>query len=125
MREIIKILKLGRIYFTVPGFLICLSDSLLSVLTGSDFEIKKFILGYLPLFFVQLSVSYSNDYYDMESDRRSMPTIFSGGSRVLVDNPELKYLSKWIAISLIILSLGSPNNFNSDIECNKNKGDSS
>jgi 1,4-dihydroxy-2-naphthoate polyprenyltransferase len=103
--SIIKILKLGRIYFTAPGFLIYSSGSLFSVLTGSDFEIKKFFLGYLPLFFAQLSVSYSNDYYDMESDKKSNATVFSGGSKVLVNNPELKYISKWIAISLIILSL--------------------
>ena len=105
MRKLIKIIKLGRIYFTVPGFLIYLSGSLLSVLSGSDFETKKFILGYLPLFFAQLSVSYSNDYYDLESDKKSKPTIFSGGSKVLVDNPELKYISKWLAISLTTLSL--------------------
>jgi len=103
--KIIKILKLGRIYFLIPGFLIYLSGILFSVLTGSDFEIKKLILGYLPLFLAQLSVSYSNDYYDMESDKKSNPTIFSGGSKVLVNNPELKYISKWISISLIILSL--------------------
>ncbi len=105
MGKIIKILKLGRIYFLVPGFLIYLSGALFSVLTGSGFEIKKLILGYFPLFLAQLSVSYSNDYYDMESDKKSNPTIFSGGSKVLVNNPELKYISKWIAISLIILSL--------------------
>ena len=105
MGKIIKILKLGRIYFLIPGFLIYLSGILFSVLTGSDFEIKKLILGYLPLFLAQLSVSYSNDYYDMESDKKSNPTIFSGGSKVLVNNPELKYISKWISISLIILSL--------------------
>jgi len=102
--KIIKILKLGRIYFIVPGFLIYLSGALFSVLTGSDFEIKKFILGYFPLFLAQLSVSYSNDYYDMESDKKSNATIFSGGSKVLVNNPELKYISKWIAIILVILS---------------------
>ena len=105
MGKIIKILKLGRIYFIVPGFLIYLSGALFSILAGSDFEIKKFILGYFPLFFAQLSVSYSNDYYDIESDKKSNATIFSGGSKVLVNNPELKYISKWIAISLIILSL--------------------
>ena len=104
MGKIIKILKLGRIYFIVPGFLIYLSGALFSVLTGSDFEIKKFILGYFPLFLAQLSVSYSNDYYDMESDKKSNATIFSGGSKVLVNNPELKYISKWIAIILVILS---------------------
>lgn len=92
-------------YFLVPGFLIYLSGILFSVLTGSNFEIKKFIMGYLPLFLAQLSVSYSNDYYDMESDRNSSPTIFSGGSKILVNNPELKQISKWISASLITLSL--------------------
>ena len=105
MVKITKILKLGRIYFIIPGFLIYLSGILFSILSGSDFEIKKLILGYLPLFLAQLSVSYSNDYYDMEADKKSKPTIFSGGSKVLVNNPELKYISKWISISLIILSL--------------------
>jgi 1,4-dihydroxy-2-naphthoate octaprenyltransferase len=105
--KIVKILRLGRIHFTVPGFLIYLNGALFSVLKGSNFEIKKLFLGYLPLFLAQLSVSYSNDYYDMESDKKSSATIFSGGSKVLVNNPELKYISKWIAISLILLSLCS------------------
>ncbi|MBE3128949.1 MAG: prenyltransferase [Actinobacteria bacterium] len=105
MEKIIKILKLGRIYFIVPGFLIFLSGTLFSVLTSSNFEINKLIFGYIPLFLSQLSVSYSNDYYDMESDKKSSVAIFSGGSKVLVNNPELKYISKWIALSLIILSL--------------------
>ena len=62
----------------------------------------KFILGYMIVFIAQLSVSFSNDYFDIEADRFTKKTLFSGGSKVLVEHPELRRFSKWLAISLII-----------------------
>jgi 1,4-dihydroxy-2-naphthoate polyprenyltransferase len=52
-----------------------------------------------------LSVKYGNDYFDTEVDRLNETSPISGGSGVLLKNPELMYLSKWIAICLVTLSM--------------------
>ncbi len=70
----------------------------------ASFEVNRFILGYIIVFIAQLSVSYSNDYFDVEADRLTKKTLFSGGSKVLVDHPELRRFSKCFALNLIVLS---------------------
>jgi 1,4-dihydroxy-2-naphthoate octaprenyltransferase len=62
-------------------------------------------MGYAALFTAHLSVSYSNDYFDLEVDKFLEPTRFSGGSGVLVGNPELRKFSKNFALVLIGLSI--------------------
>jgi 1,4-dihydroxy-2-naphthoate octaprenyltransferase len=52
-----------------------------------------------------LSISYSNDYFDVEVDKHDQPTLFSGGSGVLVNHPGLRKPALWIAITLILISL--------------------
>jgi 1,4-dihydroxy-2-naphthoate octaprenyltransferase len=63
------------------------------------------LLGYLVLLPAHLSVSYSNDYFDVNVDRHGKPTFFSGGSGVLVNHPSLRKPAKWVAIALIMCSL--------------------
>jgi len=63
------------------------------------------LLGYLVLMPAHLSVSYSNDYFDVDVDRHGKPTLFSGGSGILVNHPELREPAKWVAIALILSSL--------------------
>ena len=67
--NIIKILKLGRLHFLLSGFLLFLFGSLLAILLSVQFVIDKFLLGYAIILTAQLSVSYSNDYFDFEVDR--------------------------------------------------------
>lgn len=52
-----------------------------------------------------LSVSYTNDYWDFEVDHYNQPTLFAGGSGVLIQNPELRSFAKNFGILLIVLSL--------------------
>ena len=63
------------------------------------------LLGYLVLLPAQLSVSYSNDYFDVDVDKYDSPNFFSGGSGVLVDHPRLRQPARWTAIALISCSL--------------------
>ena len=63
------------------------------------------IFGYAILFSAHLSVSFSNDYFDIENDKLSRPTLFTGGSGILVQHPELSSFAKKFAIFLILLSL--------------------
>ena len=79
-----------------------LFGSCLALISGASFDVTRFILGYMIVFIAQLSVSFSNDYFDIEADRFTKKTLFSGGSKVLVEHPELRRFSKWLAISLII-----------------------
>ena len=102
---ILKIVKLGRPQFLVGGFLLFCIGVLLAVLFGAEFLLNKFLLGYSILFTAHLAVHYSNDYFDADADQYVEPTAMSGGSGILVENPELKPFSKWFAVSLIILSL--------------------
>lgn len=105
IKMILKIVKLGRLQFLIRGFLLFLFGALLAVVSGATFGFDRFIVGYAILFMAHLSVSYSNGCFDIDVDRYATPTFFSGGSRVLVENPELHRFSKWFAVGLICLSL--------------------
>ncbi|MCW3978026.1 MAG: prenyltransferase [Candidatus Bathyarchaeota archaeon] len=78
---------------------------LLAVLGGVGFDLGKFVSGYLILGLAQLSVSFSNDYFDRYSDRNSTKTAFSGGSKVLVEHPELEGLALKTAIFFLATSM--------------------
>jgi 1,4-dihydroxy-2-naphthoate octaprenyltransferase len=95
---------LGRFHFVFGGLLLYSLGYLLAVASGISFSMDRFLWGYIILFFAHLSVSYSNDFFDAEEDRISNPTLFSGGSGILVKYPELAQTAKKIALSLIALS---------------------
>ena len=57
------------------------------VFMGNRIDWFAFVLIQLFGLFNQLYIVYSNDYADYDDDKKnSMPTMFSGGSRVLVNN---------------------------------------
>jgi 1,4-dihydroxy-2-naphthoate polyprenyltransferase len=68
-------------------------------------SLAMILLGYLVLLPAHLSISYSNDYFDVDVDKYDKPTFFSGGSGILVAHPELRKPAQWIAITLIFFSL--------------------
>jgi 1,4-dihydroxy-2-naphthoate polyprenyltransferase len=100
-----KIITLGRFQFVFGGFMFFCAGALLALLLNAEFSLSKFIMGYAALFAAHLSVSYSNDYFDVDVDKFQEPTRFSGGTGVLVENPELRKFSKNFALALIGLSL--------------------
>lgn len=102
---LLNIIKLGRPQFIVGGFLLFCVGALLAVLFNAEFILSKFIFGYAILFTAHLSVHYSNDYFDADADQYITPTPISGGSGILVENPELKIFSKWFAVVLICISV--------------------
>ncbi len=101
----IKIMKLGRLKFPVIGFFMFLFGALQASLLGSNFSLEKILLGYLILFAAELSVSYSNNYFDSDLDRYSEATSFSGGSRILAQDPKLRELTMKIALFWMGLSV--------------------
>jgi 1,4-dihydroxy-2-naphthoate octaprenyltransferase len=105
MNKIRLILRLARLHFLVLGFLLYLLGYLIALVYGAQPDIARFLFGYLVFSLAHLSVSFSNDYFDRFADRNSERTIFSGGSKVLVEYPELERLSLKIAVSLLVLSI--------------------
>ena len=100
-----KILKIGRPHVLAGNFLLFTMGALLAVLLNAEFLLSKFLLGYSILFTAHLAVHYSNDYYDVEVDKYSKPNPISRGKGVLVENPELRELSKRISLFIMVVSV--------------------
>ncbi len=79
--------------------------SLFAMVLGYQFNIVTFLWGFLIIFLIYASAAYINDYYDFEADKNNRQFGFSGGSGVLIKYPELKSITKWLAILFISLSL--------------------
>lgn len=106
LRKVLKVLQLSRAHFVAGGALLFLAGGLWAALVGAPFSLGRFLLGFLVLFPAHLAVSYSNDYFDAETDGFGRPNFISGGSGVLVAHPELRGLARGIALGLMALSLG-------------------
>jgi len=102
---IIKIIKLGKPQFTFGIFLYFCVGAFLAILLSGEFVLSKFIYGYLVIFLASMAIHYGNDYFDYELDKFGKPTPFTGGSGILVENPELRGISKNLSVMFICLSL--------------------
>ena len=100
-----KIIKLGKPQFTFGIFMYFLIGALFALLLNAQFDLSKFIWGYLILFMASMAIHYANDYFDFEVDHYGTPTTFTGGSGILVENPELRHVSKILALFFISLSI--------------------
>lgn len=100
-----KIIKMGRPHVLVGNFLLFTMGALLAVLLNAQFNLIQFILGYSILLTAHLSVHYSNDYFDFETDQYNIPNTISKGRGILVENPHLKKFSLRFSIILMLLSL--------------------
>jgi 1,4-dihydroxy-2-naphthoate polyprenyltransferase len=108
MLQIIKdLLILGRLHFLAGGFLLYSLGYLLAAADGYPLGRPVFLFGYLVIFFSQLSVSYSNDYFDVCVDRIGGQTLFSGGSGILCRKPHLMQTAKLISYVCIFSSLAA------------------
>jgi 1,4-dihydroxy-2-naphthoate octaprenyltransferase len=97
-------LRLTRMHFLVPGFLLYTLGFLLADLNGGYLGLDRFLLGYAIFYPAHLAVSFSNDYFDVEADRLSKRTPLSGGSGVLIEHPEFQPLAIRTAVALMLIS---------------------
>ena len=100
-----KIIELARFRFLAGGFFLYTMGAFLAVASGIDFSIELFIFGYAIMMPAHLALSYSNNYFDIEVDKKNTPVSISGGSKVLIDYPELISMCKYISIILMLLSV--------------------
>jgi 1,4-dihydroxy-2-naphthoate polyprenyltransferase len=103
--SMIKLFNMARPKFLTAGLLLFILEAAWAILLGAQFSLARLLLGYLVLLPAHLSVSYSNDYFDVAADQQGKPTFFSGGTGILVNHPELRNPAKWIAIALIVCSI--------------------
>ena len=78
---------------------------LLAISSGVDFSFDLFIFGYAIMLPAHLGLSYSNNYFDIEVDKYNSPISISGGSKILIENPELRKTCLLIALFLMLISL--------------------
>ena len=102
--KLLNIIKLSRLVIH-STFLIFLLGTLFAITVGATFNVYKFYFGYIIVFTAILATSYSNNYYDIDTDYYSTGTPFSGGSKILIKHPELLRLTKHLSIGLYILSI--------------------
>jgi 1,4-dihydroxy-2-naphthoate octaprenyltransferase len=100
-----KLLQVARPQFIISGLALFIFGAAWAVLLGAPFSLARTFFGYLILLPAHLSISYSNDYFDVDVDKYDKPTFFSGGSSILVDHPGLRKPARWIAITLILFSV--------------------
>ena len=105
LNDLFKFIKLGKPQFAVGLFFYFSLGALLAILFGAEFVLTKFILGVVIIFFSTWAVHYHNDYFDFETDHYVTPTTISGGSGVLIEHPEWKKSSKYMALTLIGLAI--------------------
>lgn len=78
---------------------------MLALLAGAENDLTKFFWGYVIFGSAHLSVSFSNNYFDRHADRNSVKTTFSGGSKIISENPELEFYALFISVFLLFLSI--------------------
>lgn len=103
---LLDLIRLGRLHYLLLGVVIYIYGVLVARALGVEVDLARAVLGYLVMMPAHLSVSYSNEAFDMEADRHATPGPLSGGTGVLVRRPELRGAAVGIAAGLIVLSLG-------------------
>jgi len=102
---LLALVRLGRFRFLLGGLLLCIFGALLAGVAGHSIDPVRLLAGWTVLAAGQLSVSYSNDYFDRAADRAGTRTRISGGSGVLLERPDLAPLARQVALSLIGASI--------------------
>jgi len=100
-----KLIRAGRPHFLIIGLALFVFGAAWAALSGAPFSLARLMFGALVVLLAQLSVSYSNEYFDLAVDQPGSATPFSGGSGVLTVNPGLRQAVRWIALVLMAGSL--------------------
>ncbi|NLE03650.1 MAG: prenyltransferase, partial [Crenarchaeota archaeon] len=99
--EAFKVLRIIRKHIVLGGFMAFSIGSLLAITTGGTFDLWKSAIFYFIALFGDLSTHFSNDYFDVETDRQVKHKKFFSGSQMLIKNPQLRSLVLKIALILL------------------------
>jgi 1,4-dihydroxy-2-naphthoate octaprenyltransferase len=104
LRELAAFIRMGRLPLLFGGLLYYLLGALTAAAAGYPLGISRILIGYAILCPAHLSVHFSNDYFDIDGDRRGRPTAVSGGSGVLSARPDLRPRARTISLLLVAVS---------------------
>jgi 1,4-dihydroxy-2-naphthoate octaprenyltransferase len=99
-----NILRIIRVYIVAGGVLAFSLGTLLALTRGGSFEPEVVVLAYIVILLGDLSAHYSNDYFDVEVDKLIEQKKLFAGSTILVNHPNLRSLSKFISLLLLVCS---------------------
>jgi 1,4-dihydroxy-2-naphthoate octaprenyltransferase len=102
VKQMIKLTRAHIGIAVLPSFWL---GSLFALVLGYEFNLLIFLWGFLIIFLIYASASYINDYYDYEADKHNRQFGFSGGSGVLQKYPQLRKITKYLAVGFIFISL--------------------
>jgi 1,4-dihydroxy-2-naphthoate octaprenyltransferase len=105
LRTVADLLKITRVHIVAGGLAAYSLGVLLAVQENTELNFGRVVLGYLVVFLCDLSTHYSNDYFDARLSQSNVQTKAFGGSQILLKHPELRPLSRSIAIMLTLLSV--------------------
>jgi 1,4-dihydroxy-2-naphthoate octaprenyltransferase len=99
-----SILRIVRLHIVLGGLLAFALGALLALVNSGVFDPLRVALVYSIVLFGDLSTHFSNDYFDVETDRCIERKRFFSGRNVLTNNPTLRKPAKTISVILLILS---------------------
>ncbi len=102
---VLKLLQVARPQFLMASVALFALGALWAALLGAPLVVPRLLLAYLIVLPAHISLSYSNDYFDVDADRFAVPTLLSGGSGILVKQPALRRPARLVALALIGSSL--------------------
>ncbi len=100
----LAILHIIRVHIVAGGVLAFSLGALLAILNGGNPNPLHLALGYCVVFLGDLSTHFSNDYFDVESDKQLTTKKLFSNKKILVKNPKLSSLIKKIALTLLGMS---------------------
>ncbi len=106
-----SLIKVARLPFLIAGLVLFLLGALVGANVGGRLLADSLLLGYLGVFAARLSVHFSNDYFDADTDMPGGESLIGGGSGVLRDYLEMRAPVRRIAIALICISLAAGSAF--------------
>lgn len=104
--KLIAFLKLARLTFLMGGFIFCGLGAAIAHYEGVSIDLKTYIWGQVIVTLSQLTVHFSNEYYDYEADiLNAAPSYWSGGSRILIRGELPRQVAYTAAIFCLLTAL--------------------
>ena len=102
----LALLRIIRVHIVAGGVFAFSLGALLATLSGGTPDPLLLVLGYGVVFLGDLSTHFSNDYFDIESDKRAKTKKLFANKKILVENPHLSSIVKKIALAFLSISNG-------------------
>lgn len=105
--QVVYFLRLGRPLFLAGGFVLYLLGVTMALYAGATLDLVMLVWGQVAVTSMQIMTHYSNDYFDLETDRANpTPTRWSGGSGILPAGHIAPRLALTTAVVAGLLGLG-------------------